>query len=248
MGLDENFNPGSDEMKHPRGILDYTLSSHPQSDVTWKVTGNLHGENYEDKTRGPLNEGGFYAERQGWHLPGAPVDSFATASPLDGFGAAGVGFYATSFDLDIPSGYDIPLSFVFANGTTNATAISAARRKQVPGNGTADGFDYRAVLYVNGYQFGKYGPPPFPSPSLPHPRYLTKNAVHNIGPQDAFPVPEGILNYRGTNYVALLLWALDAEGAKLDGFDLAAGVPVLSGYGAVVASPQTGWSAREGAY
>ena len=50
-------------MKTPRGILDYFLSGHLQRDVTWKLTGNLEGENYVDQVRGPLNEGGMFAER-----------------------------------------------------------------------------------------------------------------------------------------------------------------------------------------
>ncbi|KAK5021119.1 hypothetical protein LTR60_000118, partial [Cryomyces antarcticus] len=185
MGLDENFNVGGTTMKNPRGILDYSLAGRNKGDIKWKLTGNLGGENYRDRTRGPLNEGGLYAERQGYHLPGAPTSSWAnSAGPTEGIKSAGVAFYATTFDLDMPAGYDIPLSFVFANSTTNSTTA-------------ADGKDYRVQLYVNGYQFGKY--------------------VHNIGPQDAFPVPEGIFNYHGSNYVAMSLWALDAGGAKVEG-------------------------------
>lgn len=56
---------------------------------------------------------------------------------------------------------------------------------------------YRAQLFVNGYQYGKY--------------------VNHIGPQTSFPVPEGILNYRGTNWIGLSLWAHGEDGAKLDG-------------------------------
>lgn len=61
---------------------------------------------------------------------------------MDGFVGAGVAFYTTSFDLDMPTGYDIPLAFKFANTTTKGAVSS-----------------YRAQLYVNGYQFGKYGKP-----------------------------------------------------------------------------------------
>lgn len=168
MGLDEDFTVGSETMKNPRGILDYSLDGgHTQSDVSWKLTGNLHGEDYEDKTRGPLNEGGLYAERQGYHLPGAPTGNWTASAlgPMAGLSAPGVKFYATSFDLDLPEGYDIPLSFSFSNGTTTPTK-----------NGTVP--SYRCQIYVNGYQFGKY--------------------VHNIGPQDDFPVPEGIFDYHGS--------------------------------------------------
>lgn len=144
MGLDENGEAGSSEMKDPRGVLDYSLSGHNQSDVSWKLTGNLHGEDFEDKTRGPLNEGGLYAERQGYHLPGAPTSNWSSSAlgPMEGLGAAGVNFYATTFDLDMPVGYDIPISFSFSNTT-------------VAGNGSSVP-SYRCQIYVNGWQFGKY--------------------------------------------------------------------------------------------
>ncbi|KAL9089996.1 MAG: hypothetical protein Q9165_005525 [Trypethelium subeluteriae] len=213
MGLDENGQAGSSEMKNPRGILNYSLAGRNQSAITWKLTGNLHGEDYVDRTRGPLNEGGMYAERQGYHLPGAPINSSQfvdSAGPTAGISQAGIGFYGVEFDLDLPEGYDIPLYFNFANSTNTTVA------------------DYRVQLYVNGYQFGKY--------------------VHNIGPQDSYPVPEGILDYHGTNYVAVTLWALQSNGAQVQSLQLVNGDVIQSGYGPVQLSPLTGYAPREGAY
>lgn len=141
MGQDEEA-PGTDAIKFPRGILDYALSGHELSDLRWKMTGNLGGEQYQDLTRGPLNEGAMYAERQGYHLPSPPTSSWKSSNPIkEGLTGAGIGFYATSFSLDLPEGYDIPLSFRFNN------SASAAR----------SGTSYRCQLFVNGYQFGKYG-------------------------------------------------------------------------------------------
>ena len=77
---------------------------------------------------------------------------------------------------------------------------------------------------------------------------MSSYLVNNIGPQTAFPVPEGILNYHGTNYVALTLWALDASGAKIDDLQLVTTAVVQSGYGPVELSPMTPWEARKGAY
>ncbi|KAK4618252.1 putative beta-galactosidase A [Fulvia fulva] len=215
MGLDEAFTVGSEQMKRPRGVIDFNLNGHNKSSVTWKLTGNLHGEDYEDHTRGPLNEGGLYAERQGYHLPGAPTSDWkdSKTGPMEGIDAPGVAFYATEFDLEFPQGYDIPLSFSFTNSSTNTSATTPS---------------YRCQLYVNGYQFGKY--------------------VYNIGPQDSFPVPEGIWNYQGSNYVAVSLWALEKEGAKVEKLELVAGTPVQSGFGPIELAPQTGWKKREGAY
>lgn len=138
MGEETNWTPGYDMMKYPRGILNYTLAGHAQSDVSWKVTGNLGGEDYVDKTRGPLNEGALYAERQGYHLPKPPSAAWKSVNPVsEGLGGPGVGFFATSFDLDISEGWDVPLDFAFANSTGGP-------------------LDYRVQLYVNGYQFAKY--------------------------------------------------------------------------------------------
>jgi len=153
-GLDESYVVPLDEAKHPRGILDYSLSGHPQSDITWKLTGNLGGEDYVDKARGPLNEGGLYAERQGFTQPYPPNRNWAASAPEKGIDAAGLAFYQASFSLDLPRNYDIPLTFNFGNTTINGSVA-----------------DYRAQLWVNGYQFGKY--------------------VNNIGPQFSYPVPQG---------------------------------------------------------
>ncbi len=153
-GLNENWVVGPDQMKWPRGILDYSLDGHAKSDISWKLTGNLGGESYIDKTRGPLNEGGLYAERQGFHQPYPPNRNWVAGNPGTGIKEAGVAFYQADFKLDLPDNYDVPLSFSFGNTTVDG--------------GVAD---YRAQLWVNGYQFGKY--------------------VNNIGPQTEFPVPEG---------------------------------------------------------
>lgn len=141
MGLDENFPANVQIMKDPRGILDYDLQGRDKSAVSWKITGNLGGEQYQDHSRGPLNEGAMRVERQGYHLPGAPVSQWEKRSPIaDGIQPASVGFFATSFDLHMPVGYDIPMSIIFSNNTK-----AAAPSK------------FRAQIYVNGWQFGKYG-------------------------------------------------------------------------------------------
>lgn len=209
MGLDENWVVGEDEMKNPRGILNYELSSRSASDITWKLTGNLGGEDYQDKARGPLNEGGLYAERQGFHQPQPPTQKWESDSPFDGLSAPGIKFYSASFDLHIAKGWDVPLYFDFGNTTSPPAA-------------------YRAQLYVNGYQYGKY--------------------VNNVGPQMSFPVPEGILNYRGTNYLGLSLWVLESGGAKLDSLDLIHTTPVLTALNEVESADQPKYRKRKGAY
>lgn len=107
--------------------------------LTWKLTGNLGGENHQDKFRGPLNEGGLYFERQGFHLPGTPPLTWATSSPVEGIDQSGITFNTSTFSLNIVTGdWDIPLSLVFSNDTLF--------------NGR-----YRTQLYINGWQFGRLG-------------------------------------------------------------------------------------------
>ncbi|EON97131.1 putative beta-galactosidase protein [Phaeoacremonium minimum UCRPA7] len=208
MGLNGNWVVGAEEQKNPRGILNYELAGHPKSDISWKITGNLGGEDYQDKSRGPLNEGGLFIERQGYHLPAPPSATWEDSKgPTAGITKPGIAYYATSFDLNLPTGYDIPLSFTFSNTTLSA---------------------YRAQLFVNGYQFGKF--------------------VHHVGPQTRFPVPEGILNYHGTNYLGLTLWAMEEGGAKLEGFKLEVGVVSTTGFGDVQLSPMPKWEKRDDAY
>lgn len=77
---------------------------------------------------------------------------------------------------------------------------------------------------------------------------LMKCIVNNIGPQTSFPVPEGILNYRGINYLALSLWALDAKGATIPDLKLVASAVIQSGYGPVELSPMPPYKPRVGAY
>lgn len=213
MGLNENLVPGYDSMKEPRGVLEYRLRSALDVETkinTWKITGNLGGEAYKDHFRGPLNEGGFFFERQGYHLPSPPLDQFRDISPFEGIKKAGIQYYTTSFSLDLPSEkYDIPLSFVFDNSTSTGA--------------------YRAFLYVNGFQFGKY--------------------INYIGPQTDFPVPEGILNYKGENWIGLALWALDDTGSSVPGLALKASrQPVLTSRNKIDLVKGPSYSKRTDAY
>jgi len=97
---------------------------------------------------------------------------------VDG-GHSGVGFFRTSFDLHVPSGHDVMMSFEY---------LDLEDEYQQAGD-DSQGQPYRALLFVNGWMMGK--------------------RVGNLGPQTKFPVHEGILNYHGTNTVVLVLWAMD---------------------------------------
>lgn len=144
MGLTQNTYIGVEGVKEPRGILHYSLLGHAQSDITWKMTGNFGGEEYLDLSRGPRNEGAMFAERRGYHLPGAPLQGMEAKSPhTHGVEGVGVGFFATTFELNVSRGYDVPLSFVFKNESQALNSTQTAA--------------YRVQLFINGWQFGKYG-------------------------------------------------------------------------------------------
>ncbi|KAJ3575118.1 hypothetical protein NP233_g1314 [Leucocoprinus birnbaumii] len=179
-GMNQDYNI-DDEFKTPRGIRGYRLLSQNSNDFTeWRLAGNLGGENAPDSVRGPYNEGGWWYERVGAHLPGFDASSWnQSCSPLDGISRAGVAVYRTKFNLDLPRGLDIPLAFDFALDTDHP---------------------HRVLIYVNGWQFGRF--------------------VSSHGPQVSYPIPEGILNHHGPNEVLISLWALDIGGAKLSKFEL----------------------------
>jgi len=73
-------------------------------------------------------------------------------------------------------------------------------------------------------------------------------SVNHLGPQTKFPVPEGILNYAGTNYIAITIWAQQAAGAKLDGLKLEVDAEIQSAYRKPELSWDDSWEERDGAY
>lgn len=72
--------------------------------------------------------------------------------------------------------------------------------------------------------------------------------MNHIGPQTRFPAPEGILNYNGTNTIALSLWSMEAGPAKLDGIQLEADAVLQSAYVKPSVVEAEGYSKRERAY
>ncbi|KAG6854992.1 hypothetical protein C0991_009815, partial [Blastosporella zonata] len=125
--------------KEPRGIRGFAIEGDSTDFKLWKLQGNLGGAaNTPDTFRGYLNEGGLYAERIGAHLPGFPDSSWADGTPLSGGGVSGAGinFYRTTFDLNVPDGVDFPI-----------------RLSITPSAQTSN---FRVQIYLNGWQVGKY--------------------------------------------------------------------------------------------
>ncbi|CAE6480060.1 unnamed protein product [Rhizoctonia solani] len=200
MGLNEDWG-SNDEYKAPRGIRGYELLGGGDFS-SWKLTGNVDGEETKDIIRGPLNQGGLYVERIGATYPNYSIPSSWKSSksdesctPFIGISKAGIIAYKTKFTLDIKEYADVPLAFKFERTPTS---------------------NYRLMLYVNGWQYGRF--------------------ISNFGPQTVYPVPEGILNHRGENDILLTLWSLDNEGAKVANAELIA-MNVLSSSKEVVRGP-----------
>ncbi|KAJ6612834.1 glycoside hydrolase family 35 protein [Mycena sp. CBHHK59/15] len=135
MGLNETEDLDTDSSKNPRGVRGFALDS--GNFTEWKVQGKVGGyTGYPDKVRGLFNEGGLFGERMGWHLPGFDTTSWESRALSDGLpdSAAGVGFFVTTFELDIVDFLDVHMSFTFDDPLGPA---------------------YRAFLFVNGWMMGK---------------------------------------------------------------------------------------------
>ncbi|KAH6951533.1 glycoside hydrolase superfamily [Fusarium avenaceum] len=177
----------------PRGITNATLIGAAKGGYKfseWKIAGHAGSVKGEviDPIRGPLNEGGLYAERVGAHLPGfsdKKWKSYSSKQDTLANPSAGVRAYRTTVDLDIPDGLDVGISFKLT--APSSTTFSSTKK----------GFSnrVRVLLFVNGYQMGRFNP--------------------YIGNQISFPVPPGILNYSGENTVAVTVWSQSAEGGEV---------------------------------
>ena len=174
----------------PRGITNATLlgSGGEYQFSSWKIAGTAGGEANIDPVRGPLNEGGLYAERVGVHLPGYPDSEWPTLDTSSGtlsVDGAGIQVFRTTVPLEILEGIDASISFRFTAPSNSTFAPSK------PGYTN----QVRVLLFVNGYQYGRFNP--------------------YIGNQIDFPVPTGILNYNGENTIAVTVWSQSASGAEV---------------------------------
>ncbi|SNX83489.1 related to beta-galactosidase precursor [Melanopsichium pennsylvanicum] len=179
-------------VKLPRGIIGFNFPSLrvdkiEEPKVIWKVQGNYKGEQAPDKVRRGLNEGGLEAEVMGWHLPGFDASRWSSSLSADNIGKSGksrVMFYRTTFNLDIPYLDEIDVGL-------NLRFIQHRKRKGEEEKEVTRRTMFRAQLYVNGWQMGKY--------------------INNLGPQQVFPVHDGVFNMKGNNVIGVSVWNLNDE-------------------------------------
>jgi beta-galactosidase len=156
--------------REPHGLLAATLDGSTAA-ITWKIQGNRGGETPIDPARGPLNNGGLYGERAGWSLQDYPDGQWQSVSLPSRVSDAGVGWYRATFTLDIPTDQDAPVG------------LSIDDNPSAP---------YRALIFINGWQVGRY--------------------VNAKGPQHLFPLPTGLLNPHGKNTIAISSWRTGHNG------------------------------------
>ncbi|MGW4897809.1 beta-galactosidase [Kitasatospora sp. NPDC004240] len=170
----------NDAHKQARGLTGAKLTGTGTPPVlTWRVQGALGGQDPVDPARGPMNTGGLYGERSGWSLPGFPDGGWSPTTLPDRTTNPGITWYRTTVDLHLPKGQDTSLGL----------RITDDRSRH-----------YRALVFVNGWQFGRY--------------------INDLGPQTRFPIPGGILDGDGTNTIAIAVWNTDTAGGGLGKVEL----------------------------
>jgi hypothetical protein len=148
---------------NPRGLLGAVLKTSGNATANfkkWRIQGNAGGSANIDPVRGPLNEGGLYGERLGWHLPGFSPSGgeWSAGSPTERLNSSGIKWYLTTFELNIDSDLDVPIGLELSAPSGTVASVQ---------------------IYVNGYQYGKYIPHIGPQTRFPFPPGVINNKGNN---------------------------------------------------------------------
>ncbi|OIJ66243.1 beta-galactosidase [Streptomyces mangrovisoli] len=119
-----------DTHKAARGLTEVSFA-----DASPKVTWRIQGEADPDPVRGPLNNGGLYGERTGWHLPGADDRGWRPVAFPHTERRQGVTWYRTTFRLAVDSRVDASIGLVLQDDPARA---------------------YRVQIFLNGWNMGQY--------------------------------------------------------------------------------------------
>ncbi|USI72219.1 beta-galactosidase [Sphingomonas morindae] len=178
MGHEEDYD-SKGENRTARGIVSAVPLGAEADAIGWRIQGRRGGDGATDALRGPYNEGGLFGEREGWHLGKGGDAGWHETRLASNDDKPGVSWYRTTVRLDLPRGADASLGLRIAD---------------------PPGRHYRAILFVNGWQFGHY--------------------VSDLGPQHDFPVPAGILDPHGPNRISVAVWKTDASPGGLGAVSL----------------------------
>ncbi|HEY2042042.1 MAG TPA: beta-galactosidase [Jatrophihabitans sp.] len=191
MGHNEDYN-SADSHKEARGLTGAVVVGAPLTSVSWRIQGSRGGEDLLDPVRGPMNTGGQYGERAGWSLPGYNDAAWPGTSLPAADKTPGLSWYRTTVSLNLPKKQD----------TSVALSITDDPSRH-----------YRALIFINGWQLGRY--------------------QNDVGPQHVFPIPNGILKPNGQNTIAISVWNTDGSTGGL-------GTVSLQSLGSVASALQVG--------
>jgi beta-galactosidase GanA len=135
MGHNDDWTAEDIRHRQPRGLTGAVVAG-STAPITWRIQGTRGGDSLLDRARGPLNNGGLFGERAGWHLPGLPERAWSRIGGLANARLApGVTWFRTRFELSLPTGHDTSIGLRFAG---------------------AGATGYRALVFLNGWQIGHY--------------------------------------------------------------------------------------------
>ncbi|RJG21309.1 beta-galactosidase [Massilia cavernae] len=139
-----NWNLMADDFhREARGLISASLTGRGGQrfavPIAWRIQGRRGGEELLDRVRGPMNNGGLYGEREGWHLPSALDRGWQAARITDAPPAPGTYWLRTRFRLDLPRGHDIQLGLAFGD-----TSRPRSEREN------------RVLIFVNGWNMGQF--------------------------------------------------------------------------------------------
>lgn len=126
---------GQDDPGAARGLTSADFEG-AAPEVRWRIRGSVS----PDPVRGPLNHGGLYGERHGWHLPGYDDGDWDSVSRADLSRAdprQGVTWYRTTFRLDVPPEVDASVGLVVEGAPAG---------------------DHRVQVFLNGWNMGEHAP------------------------------------------------------------------------------------------
>ncbi|MFE6195193.1 beta-galactosidase [Streptomyces sp. NPDC057838] len=119
-----------DTHKAARGLTAVTFEG-AGPEVTWRI----QGATVPDPVRGPMNNGGLYGEREGWHLPEHDDRDWKETRLPRAERRQGVTWYRTGFRLDVDPGVDASVGLVLDDDPARA---------------------YRVQIFLNGWNLGQY--------------------------------------------------------------------------------------------
>jgi beta-galactosidase GanA len=156
MGHNDDWTAEEIRQRQPRGLTGARIDG-SSAPITWRIQGARGADHPVDRVRGPLNNGGLFGERAGWHLPGAPAQGWSRIGAVarDKL-PAGVTWVRTEIPLSVPSDQDVSIGLRFAG---------------------AGGTGYRALIFLNGWQIGHY----IDDPMLQHDFVLPAGVLRQRG-------------------------------------------------------------------